>query len=175
MLGHPPKASARAERGQEIESQKREGTSSKPRTVFAPRAGLEPATLRLTGGKRNVSHSLLRFAACRRTRSKLSYTPTTGDLRLVPTSCCRFLLLAAFKGQEKGKVTPRPLACGRLRRPRKVRHSAIVRVHGRESPRRGNVPTETLFVSAHCPDEGVEDPCDPDNHLLRITFRSHTG
>ena len=28
MLGHPPKAAARAERGQEIESQKREGTSS---------------------------------------------------------------------------------------------------------------------------------------------------
>ena len=27
-LGHPPKAAARAERGQEIESQKREGTSS---------------------------------------------------------------------------------------------------------------------------------------------------
>jgi len=48
MLGHPPKAAARAERGQEIESQKREGTSSKPRTVLAPRAGLEPATIRLT-------------------------------------------------------------------------------------------------------------------------------
>jgi len=41
---------ARAERGQEIESQNRERTSNKDRTVLAPRAGLEPATLRLTAG-----------------------------------------------------------------------------------------------------------------------------
>ena len=72
MLGHPPKTAARAERGQEIESQKREGTSSKPRTVFAPRAGLEPATLRLTGGKRSVSRGLRVFAECCRIRLRLS-------------------------------------------------------------------------------------------------------
>jgi hypothetical protein len=44
-------------------------------TGVAPRAGLEPATPRLTGGKRSVSHT-----------------------------CRRLLLLVASLGQEKGNV-----------------------------------------------------------------------
>jgi hypothetical protein len=61
---------------------------------LAPQAGFEPATLRLTGGKRNVSRPLRRFAGhCRIVRHH-SENPPIFDLRFVPplAAVCRSLL-----------------------------------------------------------------------------------
>jgi hypothetical protein len=81
------------------------------RRDLAPRAGLEPATLRLTGGKRSVSHPLRRLAECCRSRSHLSYRPTTCDLRLVPTLAAVCCSLLHSKGKKRATSLFRTLAC----------------------------------------------------------------
>jgi hypothetical protein len=71
---------------------------------MAPQAGLEPATLRLTGEKNVVSRP---FAAVCRTLPDPAPSPTeSGDLRpsLCAGACCSLPLFGAPKGQEKGNV-----------------------------------------------------------------------
>src|SRR6202521_5755517 len=78
------------------------GRSRKVLEKLAPQAGFEPATLRLTGGKNDVSRALPPFADLCRT---LRQPPQ--NLAVFPVSpfagLCRALpAFAAAKGQEKG-------------------------------------------------------------------------
>ena len=59
---------------------------------LAPQAGLEPATLRLTGGTRSVSRPLLRLAGRRRIELHLSQNPSIFTFAL----CRRLLAFAAL-------------------------------------------------------------------------------
>ena len=71
---------------------------------LTPRAGLEPATLRLTGGKGNGSRSLWRLAG----RCRIEPPSLVESADFQPSLCaaaCRHLLrFGAAKGQEKGNV-----------------------------------------------------------------------
>src|SRR5207249_4647033 len=77
---------------------------------MAPQVGLEPTTLRLTGGKNVVSHALPNLAGiCRTLRQSANnlrdfwVSPCAGRCRALP-------LAAAVKGQEKGNVPNRTCA-----------------------------------------------------------------
>ncbi len=71
---------------------------------MAPRAGLEPATLRLTGGTRSVSRPLPRCAGrCRFVRRALVKS-CDFDPSPYATPCRRLLPFGASKGQRKGNV-----------------------------------------------------------------------
>ena len=70
-------------------------------SLLAPQAGLEPASLRLTGGKRNVSHPLRTFAGRCRIAPHSSYFLPIFGLRLVPALAVVCRSLVHRKGKKR--------------------------------------------------------------------------
>jgi hypothetical protein len=76
---------------------------------LAPQAGFEPATLRLTGGKNELSRALPPFAGRCRTVRQPSKNLAVFRFRLMPgfAALCRSLLLPKGKKRATSQLKPR--------------------------------------------------------------------
>ena len=145
---------------------------------LAPQAGFEPATLRLTGGKRNVSRSLRPGAGRCRIGRHRAWNRAVFDLRVVSrlAAVCRPLLLR--KGKKRAtsherfpqtttiEVTAKDSAGPGIRnRPRRVanRIAATVGTDATHSlvewP--GTAPTSMVFVRTQYWQGTKSARCDP--------------
>ena len=104
----------------------------------APRAGLEPATLRLTGGKSVGSRPLPQCAGRCRIGRRRSENRNDFRVSLCAALCRGLPLLGAPKGQEKGNVSEK-LPAGRADRV-----SAKDRLHRGDSRNRHTSHTAIL-------------------------------
>jgi len=91
-------------RGQKLFTLLIKANNAKLLKGLAPQAGFEPATLRLTGGKRSVSRRLRLVAFLCRSAHLTLVKSSDFSLSLRVAFCGRLLAFVASKGQEKDNV-----------------------------------------------------------------------